>query len=409
MDMDLLALALRECVGRGRDIVLAPNGRASAAVKELMRRDYGLEPRFLVDSYHYDGVTVFSPDALPEGAEECTYLITATREWDRRELDCALRAHVPGDRIVMPEDMEAPWRAVLADPEKVRPDFLGVGFPKCLTTSVYYVLRKNPNVFLTKSKESFFLCGKPDRTRHELYKAEYRGARDTGRLVGEFETQYGSLPRRVHAYHGSDVRLLFFVRDPLKALYSHFKMHMRDVYSDSDIALFREFGHVCPEMYDKWVDGQDRDGKEKFLFGQSLQYYLTYYPREQIHVVLAEELIADTQNRMHALQRFIGLPEEKCVDYPVLPRTNEGKNVSKDYLCAVANNKIHEISRELYGNDALLEEYYNVLRPQLRKHTLVDYSEPPLPETTARLREYYRDDIHLLEELLGRSLQGLWY
>ncbi len=409
MDMDLLALALRECVGRGRDIVLAPNGKASAAVKELMRRDYGLEPRFLVDSNRYDGAAVFSPDALPEGAEECTYLITAVREWDRRELDCALRAHVPGDRIVMPEDMEAPWRAVLADPEKVRPDFLGVGFPKCLTTSVYTALRSNPNVFLTKSKESHFLDRRPCPASHEKYKAEFRDAFGKGRLVGEIETMYGFLPRRVHAYHGDNVRLLFFLRDPLKALYSDFKMCMRDVYSDADIALFREFGRVCPEMYDKWVDRGDRGAKHFYLFGQALRYYLSYYPREQVRVFLAEELISDTQNQMHALQRFIGLPEEKCADYPALPRTNEGKTVSRDYLCAIANNKIHQISHELYGDDDLRGRFFNVLRPQLWQHTQVEYNEQPLPETTARLRAFFMDDIRLLEELLGRSLQGLWY
>ncbi len=409
MDMDLLALALRECVGRGRDIVLVSNGINTAAVRELMRREYGLEPRFIVDSFKCDGVTVFPPDGLPEGAEECTFLITAGRQWDRRELKRALLARVPEDRIVLLEDADPQWEAILADPDKVRLDFLGVGYTKCLTTSVYLALRENPNLYLSDIKESHFLDRRADLAGHEWYKAQFRGARDAGRLTGGIETQFGFLARRVREYYGEDVKLLFLLRDPLKALYSYFKMCVRNVYTDAHAALFREFGRVCPEMYDKWVDLPDEICWKSYRFGQSLQEYLKVYPREQLHAVLAEELVSDTQNQMHALQRFIGLPEEKCADYPALPRANEGKTVSRDYLCALANRKITGLLPELQGRRELIVEYHDRLRPKLWEYTQVEYNEPPLPETTARLREYFRDDVRLLEELLGRSLRGLWY
>ena len=407
MDNSIFEHALRECVGRGRDIVLVSNGINTAAVRELMRREYGLEPRFVVDSVKYDGVTVFPPDALPEGAEECTFLLTVTNIWSQLELKTALLSRVPENQIVMLADMDSQWEAIRSDPEKVRLDFLGVGFPKCLTTSLYKALRKNPNIYLADSKESFFLCQTMTHANHEQYKSMYRNSVGTDRLVGEIETKYGFLPQRVHAYFGDDIRLLFLLRDPTKALYSFFKMLMRLVVVNPNAILefFEEFGRVCPEMYDKWVEKRWTE----FQYGRSLRDYLNYYPREQIHVVLAEELIADTPGQMHELQRFIGLPEEKRIEYTVLPRANEGKTVNRDYLCALTTHKLNEMLPALSDKPALRGEYFNKLLPKLWEYTQVEYNEPPLPETTARLREYFRDDIRLLEELLGRSLRGLWY
>ena len=405
MERETVSRALRACLEQGKDIILIPNGKYTAMAREILLEEHGQVPRFIADNYHFDGKTVYSVDGLPPEAGDCVFLITTGFDNVARDIRRQLLRFVPKEQILTVLDFEPDWLEVLNSSDKVSLDFLSVGFPKCMTTSVYALLLQNPNLFLLSSKESMFLSEKLTLARHDDYKKMHAPALGTNRLVGDMETTYCFIPDRVHAYYGDNLRLLFFFRDPVKALFSSFKMAVRDVFDPETIALFREYGRVCPEMFDHWA----QQNRKNYCYSESLRQYRMYYPREAIHTVLGEDLIADTDGEMFRLQRFIGLAEDQCRSYSRLPRVNTGELVSRDLLCAIANHQINDILANLSGDDMLRARFFNELRPQLRQHTLIEYKESPFPETQKSLREYYRDDIGQLEEFLGRSLKGLWY
>ena len=154
-------------------------------------------------------------------------------------------------------------------------------------------------------------------------------------------------------------------------------------------------------MFDEYA----RTRKWLYCYGTALDGYFRYYDRRNIHIVLSEDMRRDPREMMDALQAFIGLPEDRRIRVDTLPRINEGTNVVKDSESAILRNKrLHEWTTDLnFTGDYALHQH------ESRDPGLIPYKEPMLPETRVWLTEFFMPEIRRVEEILDRSLQGLWY
>lgn len=396
-------------VHNNRKIVILPYRNLSGMVSGILNDEYNIQEQFLVDNNAYDMQHIFPINQMPEGYKECTFMLAAFGN-TKKVLKEKLLEYVSEDRIVdllFDEEREK----VFQSEDKVHIDFLCPGFTKCGTTSLQYALAKHPKIFLPREKETFFLCYSIDEEAHEAFKNHYKQEDTEGKLIGDIEPGYKNMAEDVFRYCGSDLKLVFCVRNPVDVLYSYYKMEMRNALfmlepgsSGNTDTEWEE--SVSPEMFDKWAVKYRFRGR----YSEYIKTFLEYYPMEQIKIIVGEELYADAYTYMDDLQNFLGLSDEDKVEYHEFPRENIGNKVSKDKRGYEINQSIRQLRYKLrQKGDFQSLELLNNIRDKIEEITMVDYNAPMLDSTRQNLLDYYMDSIHELEEILGRSLKNIWY
>ncbi|MCM1266517.1 MAG: sulfotransferase domain-containing protein [Bacteroidales bacterium] len=390
-------------------IVILPFWDFANTAREILQTEYGIQEQFMIDSYAYDLKHIYPVDRMPEGYEECTFFLTAYGGV-RKTLRKMLLQYVSEERIVdllYDEEREA----VFQSNSKVHFDFLCTGFAKCGTTSLHYALTQNPRFFLPEIKETSFLRFSVNEATHEAFKNHYGEKEIKGKLVGGIEPSYKSCAEEVYRYFGSDLKIIFCVRNPADMLYSYFRMAMRNNVSMFgpelvESALLEQYGRVCAEMFDQWADRY----REKGRYVDCIMDYLEHYSGEQIKIIVSEELYADTDGVMNELQDFLGLSEKERRHYNKFPQQNIGDRVVRDKQSLEINRELYQLRLTLMqmGNSQALELFTDVSK-KIEDLTMIEYQEPMLASTRKKLMDYYMDDIRKLEEIMGRSLKTVWY
>lgn len=299
--------------------------------------------------------------------------------------------------------------ASLSWTDHVKLDFLCVGFTKCGTTSLYGALRKNKKIYMPKEKE--ILYGKwkdhyldaPERFR-EMY---FTGI-SPKRKWGCIEPTYFRRADFVYESFGNTPKIIFMLRNPADATYSYFKMMMRRSGDPIHRMYFRKYKKYSPKMFQEYMEDDVFSGKDqRFSYDIWLKDYLKYYDRENIKIVLLEEIIKEPERVLTEVQEFIGVKPIKDLE---LPHSNTGKKVSKNYFCARVNGKLHRRSLQYKesGTDKQRKRFKKI-RDFIWKYTLIDNDEKISENDKKVLMEYYRDSIKEVEKIAGRSLKGIWY
>ncbi|MCX4338497.1 MAG: sulfotransferase domain-containing protein [Lachnospiraceae bacterium] len=397
------------CNNNNKKVVILPLRNLSGLVRDILNDEYSIQEQFLVDNYAYDMKHIYPMDCMPDGYENCTFLLAAFGN-TKKILTEKLLEYVSEDRIVdllFDEERDEVFRSN----SKVHIDFLCPGFAKCGTTSLHYALSQNPKIFLPKVKETCFLRYSVNESTHETFKHHYCNEDTLGKIVGDIEPSYICNAEDVYRYFGNDLKLIFCVRNPINALYSNFKMAFRNemvMFESSSIEsdALERFEQVSPEMFDRWA----MKCRYKERYSERIKAFLEYYSREQIKIVVIEELYADIYGVMNDLQDFLNIPEKDKIEYRSFPQENIGSKVSKNQECLEINMGI----KQLYFNLVQKGDFQSIallrdVRDKIERITLVDYNEPMLESTRQNLLDYYMDSIHDLERMLGRSLQGVWY
>lgn len=389
-------------------VAVLPFRNLSGMVSDILKEEFDIQVRFIVDNNVYDMEQIYPMDRMPEGYGECTFLLAAFGE-TKRILKEKLLEYVPEDRIIdvlFDEEREN----VFQSDSKVHMDFLCPGFAKCGTTSLHYALARNPKIFLPYVKETYFLRFAINEKTHSVFKKHYN-EETAGRIVGGIEPSYRNNAEDVYRYFGGGLKIIFCVRNPVDALYSYFKMEMRDeIFMLESDALKSEmmegYARVSPELFDKWA----MKYRYRALYSDYIKTFLKYYPMEQIKIITTEELYADTYRHMDDLQNFLGIPEEDKLEYREFPLENLGSKVAKDRKGLEINISIGQLRRRLrqQGDVQSLNMLLDI-REKVEAFTMTDYNEPMWESTRRSLSDYYRESIHELEEISGRSLQGIWY
>jgi hypothetical protein len=204
------------------------------------------------------------------------------------------------------------------------PDFLILGAQKAGTTALYDYLHRQPAISGPAWKEvSFF-----DRhwARGERW---YRGnfPRRAAARVGEASPGYlfhPDAPRRVRELL-PDARLVAVLRDPVARAYSHYRHEValgREPLSFED-ALAAEDGRMDGELERMAADPAyfsyawwNWTYRARGLYAEQLERWYAVFPREQLLVVLNEELAADTAGTVARVLDFLGAPPPQPAEYP---------------------------------------------------------------------------------------------
>jgi Sulfotransferase domain len=204
------------------------------------------------------------------------------------------------------------------------PDFLILGAQKAGTTALYAYLRWHPQITGPSFKEvSFF-----DRhyTRGERWYRAHLPVRRRG-LVGEASPSYlfhPLAPERV-ARMLPDARLIALLRNPVDRAFSHYQHEValgREQLSFED-ALARE-----QERMDGELEHMLRDPVyfshawwnytyvARGRYAQQLERWFAAFPREQVLVLLTDDLAADTAGTYRRVLDFLSVDPRGLDSYP---------------------------------------------------------------------------------------------
>jgi hypothetical protein len=204
------------------------------------------------------------------------------------------------------------------------PDFLILGAQKAGTTALYAYLRWHPQVTGPSFKEvSFF-----DRhyARGERWYRAHMPVRRNG-VVGEASPSYlfhPLAPERV-ARMLPDARLIVLLRNPADRAFSHYQHEValgREQLT-FDEALAREGERMHGELnrmladptyfsYAWWNYTYAARGR----YAEQLERWFAVFPREQVLVLLTDELAADTAGTYRRTLEFLGVDPRGLDSYP---------------------------------------------------------------------------------------------
>jgi hypothetical protein len=277
----------------------------------------------------------------------------------------------------------------------MKPTFIGIGAQKCASTWLYNILEEHPDVGLCPEKEiNFFTCHY-DRG-YQWYERQF-GTGGEQQAVGELSTSYLSdlsAPARVHSYVPS-ARILISLRDPVQRALSNHRHEIRlGNFIGSDLSF--EAGLENNPMY-----------LEQGLYATHLKRWLDYFPMDQVHVLLLEEIRNNSIAVARSVYDFLGVDdsyEPKC-----LTRYFNKSYANRYQPIVKMKDSMYRLTRLAalrwvwsLGHTLGMRNLYR------RFNTMSSDSVIPEPDvrTIAKVREYFAPEVRELSGLIGKTLDN---
>jgi hypothetical protein len=280
------------------------------------------------------------------------------------------------------------------------PNFLLIGVEKAATTWLAKCIGEHPNVFMADEKELHFFNYRYERGL-AWYESHFNGWSGQA-AIGEATPGYIYSPdahRRIKAILGDQVKLIVTLRHPVDRAYSAFGQYMRQGRSppaaDFQKSLQEDVLHL----------------RRRGCYAADLKRYLTFFPRENLSVLIFEEIKKDNLKSLINCFAFLGVTSQ-FIPESLNVRANKGTDLR------LFHNRLIALRRYLAAKTELLPGkmrqpalevgrwiYKNLILERLPKQTLY---EPPNPELRQELLQDFMTDIRQLEDLLDRDF-SIWY
>ncbi len=282
----------------------------------------------------------------------------------------------------------------------VLPDFLIIGQMRAATSTLYQYLQRHPQIYMPEIKELRFFnhdLDAPDRAdlvprglpvTLEDYAAHFANAPESS-LKGEASPQYVDSLVAAQQIREilPDARLICCLRNPVDRIYSLFLLNLR--------------GGAKRESFNEWfVRSKDEWLVQRTFTCESLARFYALFPREQIKIVLFEELTSAPQATVSGLFTWLGVDPHFQIDLEV-SKNESGLPKSRRLASAMrtvrSNKLIFPVLRRLVPR-TLMAWVKSLKNANLEKPPSLD------PRTRSELAAFYAEDTRKLQTLVQRDL-----
>jgi hypothetical protein len=282
--------------------------------------------------------------------------------------------------------------------EGALPNLIIIGGLKCGTTSLHHYLNLHPDIAMSRPKELNFFVSE---LNWPLGRDWYAGHFDpSARIRGESSPHYtnrpsfNGVPGRMRELLGSDVRLVYVVRDPIDRMLSHYLHNVGGGYED------RSLVDALSDPESSYV------ARSRYFF--QVEPYLEEFGADRVQIVGREELKADRPGTMRRSFEFLGVdPNFTSEQFEREWETGVAKTGSRFRLMdrAVRLPGLRAIDRNF---DRLPESLRWLAERVVHDPDRGEVAKPEVPDSLRRhLVELFRDDTAKLERLAGRSFGWL--
>jgi Sulfotransferase family len=311
------------------------------------------------------------------------------------------------------------------------PDFFIVGAPKSGTTSLYWMLRQHPQIYLPDLKEPQFLAsdaparpiyyaralpGSADRRPRPIERPrtmeaylDLFSAAEPWQRAGESSTFY--LLSRDAAMRIAELqpqaRIIAILREPVSFLRS---LHLtallisyeteRDLRTAMSLEQARSEGRQIPARAPRPALLQY---SEHVRYVEKLRRYEERFPAGHVQVLIYDDLWGDTEATVRRVLRFLEVDEE----HPIRPAKT---NVTRRAVRSPRLKGLLE-SAAAWRGPPRASRAERMVRKGVRlvRRRAVMGDAPPLDEEFAlQLRRRFKQEVVALSEHLGRDLVSLW-
>ncbi len=296
-------------------------------------------------------------------------------------------------------------------PRLRKPDFLIVGAPRCATTSMWAYLMQHPGIFVPARKEVHFfgsdLLKKPspyfifDEREYLLLFAE---AGDD-QITGESSVMYlysRNAAREIKQFHPT-AKPIIMLRDPVEVMHSY---HAHLLWAaHEDVQDFAEALAAEPERK------RGRRIPSTVLFPDELYYrdivrftdqvkrYFDTFGRENVHVVIHDDMKADVASVYRKTLEFLQVDPEFAPDFEQL---NRHRRVRMRRLARLVQNPPGFVRPLL---ETLSKRLLFSLRTKIDDRNSKYVQRPAMPpELRRQLSREFAPEVERLSKLLDRDL-----
>jgi hypothetical protein len=274
------------------------------------------------------------------------------------------------------------------------PNLVIIGGLKCGTTSIHHYLGLHPQVQMSKPKElNYFVAELNWDLGPDWYASRFD---DRFEVRGESSPHYTNLPRfsgvaeRIRAKLGTDVRLVYMVRDPIKRILSHW-VHAKGA------------GYEAREL-EPTLSAPDSAYVHRSMYWMQLQPYLDLFESEQIEVITQEELQGEREETMRRAFRFAGVDEGFTSEQFSREWEKSSAKESDKYQLMERLIKLPGFRSFDRNFDRLPESLRWVVERIVHDPEEASAPKPRLPDDLFEtLRERFRDDVAALQDFAGRG------
>lgn len=206
-----------------------------------------------------------------------------------------------------------------------------IGAMKCGTSSLAHMVSLHPDISFSKPKEPQFFSNYHDwRHRLDQYHSHFT---KSAKLYGEGSTNYTKYPDfrwniwdDIYEYN-KNMKFIYVVRDPVERIISHYSHIYETGFTDDpiDVALRRIPGLINTTRYYTQISP-----------------YIKKFGREQVHIVLFDQMIKQPTTVLNDIFHFLGL---ETID---ITESDLGKiHVNKSYRGTRKHHKYKKLKNHL--------------------------------------------------------------
>lgn len=304
---------------------------------------------------------------------------------------------------LLPVSLAEPSPAVAARPL----DLLVIGAAKSGTTTLFHQLRSHPRLWFPEDKEApFFAKDEVFRRGWDTFAAERFAGAPPDALWAKVTPRYlGDLhvPARIRAVM-PDVRMAAILRNPIDRAYSKYRLLVRHGLES------RSFAEVVEAQLDPAALARARSERVPIRqallargeYGRLLDGYLEHFPRQQLLLLLTDDLAREARQVVDQVLDFLGLDGGSWA--AVLERRHYVGGDRQRFPWLLPLFRRSGPLRRLWhrvpaGHRRTAHRWYS--------HRLNVVRRPPGeidPGVRRLLAELYRPDVRRLQELLGRPV-----
>ena len=192
------------------------------------------------------------------------------------------------------------------------PTFFIAGAQKAGTTSLYQFMVENKYVNQTEEKEIYFFNNLENYRKGERwYRAWFplSSRRPTCDATANY-FESAEAPERIRT-HYPNAKIIILLRNPVERAFSHYKMAKKYGFEKLSFedALQREDERLTYEKEQRPEEHtylyQRLGYRTKGMYSEQLKYWLTTFPKEQLHIVISEELFANPEKECRKVLDFL--------------------------------------------------------------------------------------------------------
>lgn len=288
------------------------------------------------------------------------------------------------------------------------PNFIGIGAPKAGTTWLARCLGEHPQVFVAKAKEVCFLDYGDIEGRLPEYEEHFVGSEGAA-AVGEFTTRYLASERPAPRIRTllPNARLIVALRNPVDQVYSHYWHLARQ--------NFHSWGAAdLPRSFEEALEQHEHKLLPSAFYFQHLSRWLTMFEREQLLIVLYDDIRDRPAAVLHDAYEFLGVNadftppsvHDRSSDtrQGVSPRGGVTGRIYRRLYDGLNRRVYHPLKRRLgVARATRIKEALRVR--QMMERVFFKTGYPPMAANTRRLlAERFAEDIRGVAELTRRDL-----